>query len=204
MADASLTCVANQKKILISCKECGSETERNSNYQRYCRPCARIVNLRNCSASSMRRHKERKVEKRFKCRHYGTGFKGRRGKNFYCSPGCWRSFGIQGRISSAMRTGINRGMLKGQKSSKKTFDILGFTLAEFLEHIERQFLPGMSWANYRNGEAGWHIDHRVPLTAFKYKTFSCPEFKAAWALTNLQPLWDRDNRRKNDRRTFLL
>jgi len=31
-----------------------------------------------------------------------------------------------------------------------------------------------------------------------------PDFKAAWALTNLQPLWALDNIRKHNRMTFLL
>jgi hypothetical protein len=101
-----------------------------------------------------------------------------------------------------MRSGIGRGICKGEKSSRKTFDILGYTLDELRTHIERQFGRGMTWDNY--GPLGWHIDHRVPLTAFQYSTMECDGFRSAWALTNLQPLWSEENRSKNGKVTVLL
>lgn len=60
----------------------------------------------------------------------------------------------------------------------------------------------MSWENY--GRDGWHIDHRVPLAAFKFNTPDDPDFKVAWALTNLQPMWATDNFSKGARRLLLI
>lgn len=77
---------------------------------------------------------------------------------------------------------------------------LGYTVEDLKRHLERQFLPGMSWENM--GE--WHVDHIVPLKSFAYKTVDDAEFKAAWALTNLRPLWAVSNMKKHARRENLL
>lgn len=63
-----------------------------------------------------------------------------------------------------------------------------------------QFLPGMSWDNM----AEWHIDHILPLASFSYASASDPEFRAAWALTNLRPLWSAENMQKGAKRVLLL
>src|SRR3546814_9626669 len=68
------------------------------------------------------------------------------------------------------------------------------------DRLERQFLPGMSWDN--RGE--WHIDHIRPLCAFEFTSPDDPQFREAWALTNLRPLWARDNLRKGGRLDLLL
>src|SRR3546814_16139410 len=45
----------------------------------------------------------------------------------------------------------------------------------------------------------WHIDHIRPLCSFEFKSPDDPQFREAWALTNLRPLWARDNPRKGGR-----
>ncbi|OKP79784.1 hypothetical protein BTE77_06750 [Ensifer adhaerens] len=62
-------------------------------------------------------------------------------------------------------------------------------------HLEAQFTDGMTWDNY--GE--WHVDHIIPLAAHNYETTDDIDFKRAWAMSNLQPLWAIDNHRKRDR-----
>lgn len=91
-------------------------------------------------------------------------------------------------------------LCKTPKGGKPWEKLVGYSAADLRDHIERQFLPGMSWAN----ASDWHIDHIVPLTAFKYEASDDPEFRAAWALSNLRPLWASDNVRKQAKRTHLL
>jgi len=69
-----------------------------------------------------------------------------------------------------------------------------------MRHIERQFTKGMSWDNIDK----WHIDHIVPVSSFKFETPDDPDFKACWALTNLRPLWAKENQTKHKRRFHLL
>lgn len=78
--------------------------------------------------------------------------------------------------------------------------LVGYTVEDLKRHIERQFLPGMSWA--RRSEID--IDHIVPLRCFKFDGPDHPEFRAAWALTNLRPLWKSANVRKQGTRTHLI
>jgi len=58
----------------------------------------------------------------------------------------------------------------------------------------------MSWENYGK----WHVDHIVPVASFIWTSSDDAEFKACWALTNLRPLWADANRRKKDRRLYLI
>ena len=103
------------------------------------------------------------------------------------------------RISQHFSVLMNRSLGKAKAGrSWKTF--VDYTLEELMSHLERQFLPGMTWEN--KGE--WHIDHIVPRSSFEYESPDDPEFKQAWALTNLRPLWAIDNIRKNATREFLL
>ena len=97
--------------------------------------------------------------------------------------GTWRS-----RLHYALR-------YKGASNLDHLFTIVGYTHDNLKQYIESQFKDGMSWSNY--GE--WHIDHIRPISSFNYTTTDCADFKKCWALENLQPLWDRDNRRKSNK-----
>lgn len=90
--------------------------------------------------------------------------------------------------------------LREEKNGWRWESLVGYTLDELAAHLEAQFLPGMSWSNMDK----WHIDHRVPKSFFDYETPDCPDFKFAWALTNLQPIWTIDNLKKGSRRLYLV
>lgn len=90
--------------------------------------------------------------------------------------------------------------LNGARKHAPTFRALGYTREQLMAHLERQFISGMSWANYGQ----WHVDHILPLSSFSFTSTECDDFKQAWALTNLRPLWALDNIKKKDRRTHLL
>jgi hypothetical protein len=102
---------------------------------------------------------------------------------------------LRSRISSQFRYCLATG--KGGRTSEV---LLGYSINELRTHLERQFLPGMSWANFGD----WHIDHIVPLASFTITSPDDPELRRAWALTNLRPLWAADNIAKRDKRVTLL
>lgn len=95
------------------------------------------------------------------------------------------------RIEAAIRAGVNKGIRKGSKSARRTFEVLGYSLDTLMQHLEKQFEPGMTWDNH--GIRGWHIDHRIPLDAHNYETPDDIDFKKAWALKNLKPMWGAEN-----------
>jgi 5-methylcytosine-specific restriction endonuclease McrA len=84
--------------------------------------------------------------------------------------------------------------LRGNKNGYHWELIVGYTLDDLISHLEEQFTDGMTWKN--RGKKGWHIDHIIPLSAFNFKTPQNIDFKKAWALKNLRPLWSIDNLRK--------
>jgi len=92
--------------------------------------------------------------------------------------------------------------ITGHKGRKTFGDvIIEYTVEDLKRHLERQFVAGMTWNNYGRK---WHIDHILPLRSFNIQGPDCPELKAAFALTNLRPLWAEDNVRKQAKRTLLL
>jgi len=75
------------------------------------------------------------------------------------------------------------------------FDILRYSPEELVVHLENQFTEGMEWDNY--GE--WHVDHRLPITSFKFKEVGDNEFMRCWELNNLQPMWGDENISKSNK-----
>lgn len=105
------------------------------------------------------------------------------------------------RLSSAMRSSMRRAIkAKSDKNYRPWENLVGYTRAELISHIERQFLRGMSWDNFGK----WHIDHIIPVAAFRFQSVGDPEFKACWALTNLRPMWGKANNEKNAKRLLLI
>lgn len=102
---------------------------------------------------------------------------------------------VKGKLEGSIRNGITRGLRFGSKNGRSTFSLLGYSLEELRFHLETQFKEGMSWDNYGD----WHIDHKVPLSVFNYSTPDDLDFKRAWALSNLRPLWSKENIAKNNR-----
>ncbi|MFA5457631.1 MAG: hypothetical protein WC261_08390 [Synergistaceae bacterium] len=96
------------------------------------------------------------------------------------------------RLNHNVRTAI-RISLKGNKAGRHWEDIVGYTLVDLKQHLEKQFQPGMTWENYGQ----WHIDHIIPLSIFDIRDTKSLGFKKAWALENLRPLWAKQNFKKN-------
>jgi len=86
-----------------------------------------------------------------------------------------------------------RQAIKGNFKTGSAVADLGCSIPELKLHLENQFQPGMSWENY--GE--WHIDHIRPLASFDLADRE--QFLQACHFSNLQPLWEEDNRKKADK-----
>lgn len=94
------------------------------------------------------------------------------------------------RISQKIRTTIN-----GKKLYNHSLDLLGCSVKEAREHLQRQFKPGMTWDNW--GVKGWHIDHIIPISSFDFTDIE--QQRRCFHYTNLQPLWWIDNIMKADK-----
>ena len=105
---------------------------------------------------------------------------------------------INHRISSAILQCL-KSASRG-KQGRRWECLVGYSIDDLKSHLERQFVKGMNWENM----GGWHIDHIVPLSRFRFIGPDDPEFRAAWAMANLRPLWAAENIKKHARRTLLL
>lgn len=99
---------------------------------------------------------------------------------------------IEGARRLKIREALRRRMhqvLKRNRKSDHTVALLGCSVRYLIAHLEQQWQPGMSWANY--GISGWHIDHIRPCASFD---LSDPdEQRKCFHFTNLQPLWAKEN-----------
>ena len=68
-------------------------------------------------------------------------------------------------------------------------DLVGYSKQELKLHLETLFQKGMNWSNHGK----WHIDHIQPLNTFQFDSHMSEEFRKAWSLSNLRPLWAKDN-----------
>jgi len=90
-----------------------------------------------------------------------------------------------------------RGCLKHGWKSAPTIELIGCTIKEFNQHLEKQFINGMSWNNYGFGKGKWNIDHKIPLSSFDL--VDAKQQAAAFNYKNCQPLWHEDNIKKGNK-----
>lgn len=102
------------------------------------------------------------------------------------------------KLAKSIRTAMCHYLFSSNRSGK-CFRVLGYTQDELRLHLEKQFKPGMTWDNYGRGPDDWQIDHILPLSKFPALSADDDNFKKVWALSNLQPLWKRDNLHKSDK-----
>lgn len=102
-------------------------------------------------------------------------------------------FAIKCRLRCRVYAAFRRN---GYAKSSKTAAILGCDWDALKNHIERQFIKGMTWEN----RSEWHIDHIVPLASAKTEE----ELIALNHYTNLRPMWAEDNLYKSAKMEFLI
>jgi len=129
-------------------------------------------------ATPERRKAKRELDMRWYRSEKGQAF----AKRYQSTP----HFIVNNRTRANVHAHLKR---RGMAKTHRTFDILGYTPTQLMRHLESQFVEGMSWDNTDE----WHIDHIRPASSFTFTSMDDPEFKACWALDNLQPLWGPDN-----------
>jgi len=184
-------CIHDKRKDY--CKECGGsqicEHKVNKRTCRYCKGAGicehnkQKSRCRKCGGSQICEHDKRKDScsqcggKLF-CEH-----RKRKADCGICSP--------LGHIIKLVRTRVYTS-LKSDKS-KHSIEYLGCPIDEFKEHIEKQFIDGMTWDNHGSV---WHIDHIIPL---KYENPTIEEVYERLHYTNTQPLLASENMSKGNR-----
>lgn len=116
----------------------------------------------------------------------------------------WREIGrrYESKINEKPRRRLSRNIscminksLNGSKASRHWETLVGYTVDQLKGHLERQFKPGMNWEN----RSQWHIDHIIPLSVHNFQSPEDIDFKKAWSLKNLQPMWAKENISKSNK-----
>jgi len=92
------------------------------------------------------------------------------------------------RLNSRISIAIGSS-LKGGKKGRHWETLVDYTLDELRKYLESKFKKDMTWDNYGK----WHIDHLIPISAFNFSLPKHIDFKRCWDLSNLQPLWAKEN-----------
>lgn len=211
---------SNQKRC-CTCKEFlprerfGPSKQRKDGLRPRCREChrkanaeSRAVHLEASRAASLRWQKNNPQKAKAKKKRWMEANPGRQNvlagkwrrnnKDKLAEARARKSLCPNYRIMRSMSQRI-RGFLSG-KGGRQTQSLVGYTGQELRQHLERQFLDGMSWDNYGD----WHIDHILPLSSFRAESVGDAHVRRAWALSNLRPMWARENIQKGDKILFLV
>ena len=84
-----------------------------------------------------------------------------------------------------------RESLKGNKAGRHWENLVGYSVNDLEEHLQKKMPPHYTWQDYLEGKL--HLDHIIPISAHNFDNSNQIDFLNCWALKNLQPLWAKDN-----------
>lgn len=91
--------------------------------------------------------------------------------------------------------------LQGAKGGRRWESLVGYTIKDLMNHLEKLFDASMTWENYGSY---WHIDHKIPKCYYKFDNTDAQSFIDCWSLDNLQPLEAGENLRKNNKLIYVV
>lgn len=198
--------VVKKKYETKKCPLCGKVKKANEFYirnnlgylQSKCSECSNKIekDSRKINGDEVRaKENEWRIKNREKLREYNIEYYYQNKEKF----GKWIKNKMKTDVMFRVGNNISRSIRQGLKRNKSRTHweiVLGYTIDDLKRHLESLFRKGMSWDNY--GKFGWHIDHIIPKSWWRYKDIKDSEFKQCWALANLQPLWAEENHIKSN------
>jgi hypothetical protein len=137
-----------------------------------------------------RKKNREKINQKIREWYYKNKDRVRANQRIYEREGAYRN-SLHFKIKDGMRKRILEVLKRdGGKKTQRTMKLVGCTVEELKQHIEKQFKPGMSWKKRHL----FHIDHIIPCASFDLTKLS--QQKKCFHYTNLQPLWAIDNIKK--------
>jgi hypothetical protein len=183
----------------MACGLCAKAIVRTGRNQLYCAPCS-VEKIR---IDTLAQREKRRALTRSKAKTpEARAVRNQKARERFATD---HAFALQMRVRASVRQTLKFAARRGEAEKRpakvgSTLDRMPWSAPELVAHLERQFLPGMSWANMTE----WHVDHVQPLSSFRITGLDCPELRAAWSLSNLRPLWARDNLKKSANRLLLV
>lgn len=190
------------RKLVKHCTGCGRDLPRNAFYERAngqvvsrCRDCSRGIS-RACRPTAEKR-RGRRARYTVKIASYQQKYnadpvnKARRNAAIRERITHDRAFAIEKALRRTLADKIRKAVTG---KAANTLALLGCSVEQFLAHIEGQWRPGMSWANWGRGRGRWNLDHKQPIASFNLADPQAQ--RACFHWSNFQPLWSDENLRK--------
>lgn len=108
---------------------------------------------------------------------------------------CFPCKTLKDRVRIKIRKALKR------KKNKRTLEYLGCSTKFYHSYLEKQFVEGMNWGNYGNGDGKWNIDHITPVMLYD-ENGNPPSIELVIErlhYSNTQPSWFEDNMKKGNR-----
>lgn len=178
------------------CVNCGNSFEKNNNKHVY---CSRSCSAKDWSIKNPQKIKQYKKTEwtKNKEKMYAYNKKYRQENKESLNEKNRKDYAQNAnlKLSQNIRRRMRETITLVSKKIDSTMNLLGCTIQQAREHIEKQFKEGMSWENYNHKT--WHIDHIIPCASFD---LTDPEQqKKCFHYTNLQPLWAKENLSKGSK-----
>ena len=193
---------ANEPRVCTDCNEQRAPSEFYVDRGRLAAKC------KGCTKEAQRLYNQRKgkvVRERYRAtaaRGVAVG-KYNKSQKAQAARARWRESAkecVEYRLIEAHRSTMKSAMQcygNGQKKDDHTILLLGCSIADFRNYIEKQWQVGMTWDSRGVGQGKWQIDHITPLASFDLT--KPDEQKRAFHFSNQQPLWHSDNAKKSDK-----
>ena len=180
------------------CKRCDNDKDLEDFHKKKSSKTGYQIYCKTCSKNMVKKHYESNIDKVIERKRIYRSTEDYKVNSKIYERGYYekrkelRKNNINLRISMSIRD-ILRRCLKyiGKNKEQKTYELLGYNNLKLKQRLECQFKDGMSWDNYGK----WHIDHKKPISKFNKGT----DLKIINSLSNLQPLWAKDNLSKGNK-----
>lgn len=106
------------------------------------------------------------------------------------------AFKVRKTLSAAVRGAMKR-YGEGRAKADVLLHLLGCTVPDFMQHMEKHWKEGMAWENHGHRKGEWSIDHILPLASFDLTDVE--QQRVAFHYSNQQPLWWHENLEKSDK-----
>lgn len=163
--------------VMLNCSKCGMEKESTEFYKQQSKTRGYESKCKKCVMVKNKNYIKNNKEK-------ANLAKNTRARNRYHNDISFRTMTkLRNRFKSTVKN--NR--------FTNTLELLECDLPTFIKWIQFQFVDGMTWDNYEE----WHYDHCLPVNLFDLTKLEEQQMCFHWS--NIQPLWAKDNLRKNNK-----